>query len=395
MKKYIHILLLLTASFLWMCEAEERGQIPMDAIPPGQVTSVTVENLPGGAIVSYIIPEDDDLLYVKAIYRLDNGKIMEQKASAYSTKLEIVGIGRGEPQSIQLITGDRSKNESIPLEVEIEPLDSPIFDILNSIEIFNDFGGLTLQWDNPLEADIIISIDTLDMDNNYQASQTIYTSSIVGRRSIRGLPPVERIFAVSVADPWNNTTDTISGMYLPIYEEKLDRTKFARWNPPGIPYMQLQSDWAIEKLWDGVGGNTGTGYSWPTTAKMGDSWTMNLGVTAKLSRFKFHQRMTGDQVYTGANIRSFDLYGSPHANVNENEDTWVFLGSYESFKPSGLPHGQVSDEDNAYALAGEEYMVDISMPAVRYLRVKVNKTWGGANYMQLMEVEFFGQPIVN
>jgi len=395
MKKYIYILLLLPASLLWMCEAEERGQIPMDTIPPEQVTSVTVENLPGGAIVSYIIPEDEDLLYVKAIYRLDDGRIMEQKASAYSTKLEIVGIGKGKHQTIQLITGDRSKNESDPLEVEIQPLDSPIYDILNSITIFNDFGGISLQWENPLEADVIISVDTLDMDNKYQTAETIYTSSIVGRGSIRGLPPVERIFAVSITDPWNNTTDTVSGLYLPIYEEQLDRTRFSRWNPPGIPYMSLGGGWEIEKIWDGLGANTGTGFSWPTTSKMGDSWTMNLGVTAKLSRFKIHQRMTSAQVYTGANIKSFDLYGSSHPNVNENEETWIFLGSYESFKPSGLPHGQVSDEDNAYALAGEEYMVDISMPAVRYLRFKVNKTWGGANYMQLMEVEFFGQPSEN
>ncbi|KAF5049873.1 MAG: DUF5000 domain-containing lipoprotein [Tissierellia bacterium] len=395
MKRYIYILLLLPIGLLWMCEAEERGQIPMDTIPPGQVTSVSVENLPGGAIVSYIIPEDEDLLYVKAIYRLDDGRIMEQKASAYSTALEIVGIGKGNPQTIQLITGDRSKNESAPLDVEIYPLDSPIYDILKSINIMNDFGGITLQWENPLEADIIISIDTLDMDNKYHTTETIYTSSIVGKGSIRGLPPVERIFAVSITDPWNNTTDTISGLFLPIYEEQLDRTRFSRWNPPGIPYMSLGGGWEIEKIWDGLGGNTGLGFSWPTTSKMGDSWTMNLGVTAKLSRFKIHQRMTSAQVYTGANIKSFDLYGSPHPNVNENEETWIYLGSYESFKPSGLPHGQVSDEDNAYALAGEEYMVDISMPPVRYLRFKINKTWGGANYMQLMEVEFFGQPKEN
>ena len=81
-----------------------------------------------------------------------------------------------------------------------------------------------------------------------------------------------------------------------------------------------------------------------------------------------------------------------HTNVNENTDTWIYIGTYESYKPSGLPHGQVSDEDKAFALAGEEYKVDITTPAVRYLRFKINKTWGNANYMQLMEVEFYGQP---
>lgn len=392
MKKYIFFILILPICFLWSCQEEERGQIPLDSIPPGQVTSVSVKNIPGGSVISYIIPEDDDLLYVKAIYHLDDGRVMEQKASAYSTKLEIVGIGKSAPQTIQIITGDRSKNESAPLEVEIHPLDSPIYNILSSMKIENDFGGITLQWDNPLKADIIINIDTLNKDNKFITTATIYTSALVGRSSLRGYLPTERIFAVSITDPWNNTTDTISGLYLPIYEEKLDRTKFARWSPPGIPYQQLNNEWCIEKIWDGLGANVGIGYSWPTTAKMGDSWTMSLGVTAKLSRFKIYQRMTNDQVYTGANIKSFELFGSPHPNVNENEDTWIYMGSYESIKPSGLPHGQVSDEDIAFALAGQEYKVDISIPAVRYLRFKINKTWGGANYMQLMEVEFYGQP---
>lgn len=392
MKKYIFLILILSVCFLNSCKEEERGQIPLDSLPPEQVTSLSVENIPGGSIISYTIPEDDDLLYVKVIYHLDNGTVMEQKASAYSTKLEVVGIGKGAPQTILLVTGDRSKNESAPIEVEIHPLDSPIYEILNSLNIENDFGGVTLQWDNPLKADIIINIDTLNKDNEFVTAHKIYTSSIAGKGILRGYPPVERIFAVSVTDPWNNSTDTISGTYLPIYEEQLDRKKFARWNCPGIPYMQLDNGWSIEKLWDGNGGNTGTGYSWPTSAKMGDSWTMNLGVTAKLSRFKIHQRMTNDQAYTGANIKSFEVYGSPHTNVNENTDTWIYIGTYESYKPSGLPHGQVSDEDKAFALAGEEYKVDITTPAVRYLRFKINKTWGNANYMQLMEVEFYGQP---
>lgn len=392
MKKKIFFILALIAAILWSCEEEPRGQVPLDSTPPRQITNVSVENVPGGSIISYDIPSDEDLLYVKVTYRLDNGTVMEQKASAYSSKLEIVGIGKGKSQKVQLVTGDRSRNESVPIEIEIEPLDSPIYDILASLQVNNDFGGVTLQWSNPLQADIIINVDTLNEDNEFVTAEALYTSSMVGRGSLRGYAPVEKIFAFSISDPWDNFTDTISGTYLPIYEEKLDRTKFSRWNPPGIPYMQLQSDWNIEKIWDGLGANTGTGYSWPTSSKMGDSWTMNLGVTAKLSRFKIYQRMTSSQVYTGANIKEFELFGSPHTSVSDDESTWIYMGAYESYKPSGLPHGQVSDEDNEYALAGEEYMVDISISPVRYLRFKINKTWGGANYMQLMEIEFFGQP---
>ncbi len=392
MKKYIFLLfIILPVCCLLSCQQEERGQIPLDSTPPGQVTSISVENVPGGAIISYVIPDDDDLLYVKVVYHLDDGRIMEQKASAYSTQLEIVGIGKSAPQTVQLVTGDRSKNESKPLEVDIYPLDSPIYEILNSLQVENDFGGVSLRWDNPLKSDIIINIDTLNKDNQLINAETIYSNSMVGKGSLRGYRPEEIVFAISITDPWDNSTDTISGLYLPLYEEKLDRKKFSRWNPPGIPYQQY-SNWAIENIWDGLLGNTGIGYSWNTDQKMGNSWTMNMGVTAKLSRFILYQRMTANQVYTGANIRSFELFGSPHTSVSDDESTWIYMGAYESHKPSGLPHGQVSDEDIAFAAAGEEYMVDVSLPPVRYLRFKINRTWGGANYMQLMEIEFFGQP---
>lgn len=388
--KYLIIFLIIVGAFN-RCEEEQRGQIPLDSTPPQQITSISVENVPGGAIISYIIPEDDDLLYVKAIYTLNNGQKMEQKASAYSNKLEIVGIGKSRKQTVQIITGDRSKNESKPLEVEIHPLDSPIYDIMNSMLVRDDFGGISLLWNNPLGADIVISIDTLNQDNKYVSAGSIYTKSIKGKANVRGYPPVERVFAVSIRDRWNNTTDTVSGLYLPICEEQLDRRKFARWNPPGIPYQQYGSDWRIENIWDGRGSTEGIGYGWPLTAQMGESWTMDLGQLAKLSRFKIYQRATQEQLYTGANIKSFEFFGSPHRNVSDDESTWIYIDAYESFKPSGLPMGQISDEDYAYAVAGEEYSVDVSIPPVRYLRFKINKTWGGASYMQLMEIEFFGQ----
>ena len=393
MKIHIYILLLLTVLFTWTCTEQERGQIPLDAIPPQVVTSVSVENVPGGAIISYVIPEDDDLLYVKAVYKLDDGRIMEQKASAYSTKLVIEGLGLSKEQRIKIVTGDRSRNESKPLEVEIHPLDSPIYQILNSLSVTSDFGGLSLLWENPFKADIVINIATLDQDNMYLTAETLYSSATAGKANIRGYDPIEKVFAVFIKDRWGNTTDTISGTYLPIYEEKLDRKLFVRWNPTGIPYKELSGQgWNIEKIWDGLGSETGNGYSWPQDAQWGDSWTMDLGQLAKLSRFKIYQRATNGQLYTGANIKEFDFYGSPHRNVNEDEDTWIYIGSYESLKPSGLPMGQVSDEDKAFAIAGEDYVVDISMPQIRYLRFKINRTWGGSNYMQLMEIEFFGQP---
>ena len=48
---------------------------------PDQVSEVTVTNYPGRATIRYEIPEDPDLLYVKAVYKITNGRTMEAKAS--------------------------------------------------------------------------------------------------------------------------------------------------------------------------------------------------------------------------------------------------------------------------------------------------------------------------
>src|SRR5690606_21679653 len=106
---------------LWSCSESEIGQYPIDSEAPGIVGSISVENLKGAAVVSYDIPDDDDLLYVKAIYRLDNGEEVEQKASAYANSIRIEGLGKSREQEVLLVTGDRSKNESEPVAVTIHP----------------------------------------------------------------------------------------------------------------------------------------------------------------------------------------------------------------------------------------------------------------------------------
>ena len=75
MKKYIHLLLIIF--FLISCQEEYIGQYPVDSTIPGKVTNVEViEQFSGGVTIRYNIPNDDDLLYVKASYKLDDGRSM-------------------------------------------------------------------------------------------------------------------------------------------------------------------------------------------------------------------------------------------------------------------------------------------------------------------------------
>jgi hypothetical protein len=390
MKKIIYYLMTLAAFVA--CKEEERGQYAVDKVPPGQVTDVHAENLPGGALISYTVPKDNDLLYVKVVYTLSDGTKAEQKSSAYTPQVKVEGLGYGHPQTVQLICGDRSGNESVPLDVAIEPLDSPIYDILKSVEMKEDFGGIKVTWDNPLTDNIVLTMSVLDtLSEQFIEFQNVYTNLPAGKYNLRGFPARERVFAVSVRDRWNNRTDVVSGAYTPRFEQQFDPKKFGKWNPPGIPYYQLDASWSIDKLWDGKLADPG--FSLPQTVNLPVSITFDMGQTGVLNRIKVYQRTSSSQLYAGYNVRMFQLYGSPTSNVNADFTSWFYMGEFESQKPSGLPLGQISQEDIDYATAGEDYQVEINNDVpVRYIRVHILETWsGGISVGQFYELEFFGQ----
>ena len=49
----------------------------------GAVTVLTTEGTPGGAVITYRLPESKDLLYVKALYTVGESTPMEVRTSRY------------------------------------------------------------------------------------------------------------------------------------------------------------------------------------------------------------------------------------------------------------------------------------------------------------------------
>lgn len=381
MKKYIGFLLFLAV--LASCKKQDsRYQYATDSVPPGAVKAVQVKNIAGGAELSYDLPDDEDLLYVEAVYTR-NGKTVKQKASSYGNVLNIEGFGRSQEVKVQLIAYDRSGNASEPVEVSAHPLDSDIYGIFQTLQVQKDFGGIRLDWINENAISVAVAVITPDVNGKYKDVQTFYSNIKAGMGNLRGYPnePIE--FGVYIRDRWGNTTDTLFGTYTPIYEVEMDKSRFARWNPPGIPYNgYTTSNWYIPNAWD----NTLTkGF-----ANFSLDFTFDMGHIAKLSRFKIYQR-TPPLLYTLGHMRKFQLWGSETPDVNEDTATWKFIGNFESVKPSGLPAGEVSNDDIQYAATdGEPFTVPLSAPPVRYLWVHCTETWGNATVVQFMEMTFWG-----
>ncbi|WP_343703758.1 DUF5000 domain-containing lipoprotein [Chitinophaga sp.] len=391
MKKYL--LLPLLIALLQACREDDQiGQYAVDKVPPGPVTGAAVENVAGGAIIRYNIPADDDLLYVKAVYQR-NGKQVEQKTSVYDNQLLVEGLGKSQTQAVTLTAYDRSGNPSSPVSVDITPLDAPIFSILETMKMQADFGGIRLNWANQLGADVIVTVITREIRygvEEYAQAANFYTKAVAGVGAVRGYSDEEREFGVYIHDRWNNVTDTVFGTFKPFFEEALDKKLFRRWNPPGIPYSAYTTpNWYIENLWNDrieASPTGGTGF-----ANFGLEFTFDMGQMAKISRFKINQRPEPTLLYNYAHPKKFELWGSPHPNVNADFSTWIYLGTFESIKPSGLPLGQLTDEDLQYAhVNGEEWNMPLDAKPVRYIRFVCKETWAQANDVQVMELSMWG-----
>lgn len=111
--KYITLTALTACLALSMnsCEKDAVGQTPTDNIAPGKVTNVQIQSIPGGARITYDLPTDPDLLYVKAIW-IVNGVEKNNTASLNSRTLDVKGFGSTDPQTVRLYSVDRSQNLS-------------------------------------------------------------------------------------------------------------------------------------------------------------------------------------------------------------------------------------------------------------------------------------------
>lgn len=127
---------------LWACSEESllKPYGPDDTTPPEPITNVTYTAIPGGAKFNYVLPADQDLAYVKAIYYV-NGVEKNAMASQYETKLLIEGLPDKKEYNVKLYAVDKLNNSSQPVELTITPEESPVKVMRESLECVADFGG--------------------------------------------------------------------------------------------------------------------------------------------------------------------------------------------------------------------------------------------------------------
>ena len=102
--------------------------------------------MPGGADITYSVPEDKDLLYVEADISVPSGRTFNVKSSSYGNVIEIRGLASTDPQQVMLYSVNKGGVRSEGCPVTINPLTPPYMNVYASLKMKADFGGVNVSF---------------------------------------------------------------------------------------------------------------------------------------------------------------------------------------------------------------------------------------------------------
>jgi hypothetical protein len=389
LKKYLPVIICLTT--FYAC-SEENGREPLSENrgKPAPVTEVKARRIPGGAVLSYKIPDTDDLLAVKAVYTTSDGKQGEVMASYFVDTLKLEGFADTLQHTATLYAVSRAQVLSDPETVTFKPLESSLSKVMKTVRIAADFGGAVFRWKNKDRA--LLNFDLLAENDR---GEMVVTNVLQNRLdsmvySVRGFAPEPRKFAVNISDQWGNQSGPIypEGESLtPIYEEKLDKSKMQFLHLLGDSDYNGWGGMDIFMLDDDLStfGHSSWMDGWPAYT------TIDLGKKAFLSRIVVHQRLYESMYYNNVNWKKFKVYKSlPETPAYDPAGGWEEVMECEIEKPSGMPVNECTSEDIRQAKKGHDFSFPRQMEAIRYIRIAATENWVGGGYGFASEITFYG-----
>ena len=404
MKKlfYIYAMMIVAAVTLYNCND---GDLKTNSgTPPGQITNVTFTPLNGGGFFIYTIPSNEDFLYVRGEYTLDNGQTISKSSSVYSDTLFIEGLGTVKEYEIKLFSVNRTGGESAPLIKRVTPLVPTTEAVLQTVSVMPGFSALVIDWKNPLQETItVLAIVTV---GGKEVTLAHSSNTVIDRFTIPNLAGVPHGVKIRIRDIYGNETkDKDFGSNTPYVDAPISKKTWSflrnnllygnKWDYSSAEDPQFQtplSDYKgtfrddslknaaethvegrIEKFWDNVYDYRpvlNLNYFHTGTQSYPFSYFIDMGRRIVASRFKIWQRDTWDQLYTSENVRTFEIWISNDPNPADGVlDDWEFVGRYRIVRPDGTNLDALNAARN-----GHEFMLYPNNPhftrPFRYLRFK-------------------------
>ena len=368
-----------------------------DSTPPGSLLVENITPTNGGGIISYSLPDDSDILFVRAEYTNSLGVDVYRVSSSHNNFIEIDGLNQSTPVQVKLFVIDENENMSQPVDIEFTPLPSFIYLVQESITITPDLGGVKLEWENEAEKTVYVHLHIVNAGeeeirilSSNNASESVF---------VRGLESVEMTFLTKVEDFDGNITELEEKAILtPLFEEMIDKSTWtlisqlsvngdawegqttAFWDDV-VDTAETNSDNSYFIIWRDQNGGT---LNWPLDI------VIDLNKNVRVHRLKVWQRAfwyggpTGiPYYYQEENMRSFDLYAS------NNSVDWTLLGQFDIGDPSD-ENGNIPQDFIDAAANGHDFDLDGVSEPFRYLKFSLTSNYGSDTYVHGSEITLWG-----
>ena len=391
-------ILIIPFILLYGCNNDES----QDSNPPGVLTIQNISPTNGGGIISYTLPEDSDILFVRAEYTNSLGVDVYRVSSSHNDSIEIDGLNQNTPVQVRLFVVDQSENMSEPVEIEFTPLPSFIFLVQQSISISPDLGGVKLEWENIAEKTVYVHLHIVNGDS--EDVRILSSNNVNESIFVRGLESIEMTFLTKVEDFDGNITELEEkGTLTPLFEEMIDKSTWtlmsqlsvngnawegqttAFWDDI-VDTAETNSDNSYFIIWRDQNGGT---LNWPLDI------VINLNKNVLIHRFKVWQRAfwyngpTGiPYYYQEENMRSFNLYAS------NNAIDWILLGEFDIGDPSD-ENGNIPQNYIDAAANGHDFDLDAVSEPFRYLKFSITSNFGSDTYVHGSEISLWGLDNIN
>jgi hypothetical protein len=375
---------------LLSCDDKTLDPISPSSGKPGIVTEVKAFSAPGGAVITYRVPDNKDILQVKAVYSLTTGQQYEVSASFYENSLTITGFNDTLEHEALLYAINRAQEMSDPVPVRFTPEESSLSKTAKTVNIISCFGGASFIWINEDEAPLIFELLSQNSKGELQTTRIFQSDVDSVVFNLRGYASVPQKFALIITDNWGNSSGAIypeGGTVTPVREDKLDKSI--------MKFLKLDNDqpwnlWGAKEEFiidDDVSTFGHTDYG-----ALPAPLTLDLGKPAKLSRMLLFQWAFDHKYFHHGNPRYFEVYGCPEEPSPSGDwSEWTKIMDCELIKPSGLTGTAITNEDMIYAEKGHEFDFPLDLEPVRYLRIRtLSNNWEGQTYAHIAELTFYG-----
>lgn len=164
----------MVAMLLTSCSDNNDDGVRID--PPAD--GFTFKPTPGGALMHYSIPDNDQITGLQVTYRDENGQNVRCTGSATSDSLQLIGFNHAQTDveaQVRYIMRDQSK--SAPIGVTFSTLNSAPVEFLNSVDVTANWKGFSLKFENNAESKGMVHVFYLGVDPLSNQPDTILMNS--------------------------------------------------------------------------------------------------------------------------------------------------------------------------------------------------------------------------